>query len=231
MLTFPDRLRVSECTFTGANQSISGGQAMTGFQQAVVSPRGRWTAKLTCQVVGEEEQLVYQAFLGALQGAGNLCLVGPRDGVRPRDASGRTMPWQRAVPWANGAQWFNGAGWAAPLRADASVVGTVAQGATALTIVVFNGRGVRPGHYIGFAGYLYRVLTATPDPNGDPRVQDLTVWPRLRTGAVDALPINLASPVCTMRLKTDDSGELSLRWREQSTPTLEFVEATPVPGQ
>lgn len=230
MLTFPDRIRVSECVFTGANQSVSGGQSVTGFQQFVASPRGRWTAKLTCQISGEEEQILYQSFLGALQGSGNLCFVGPRDGVRPRDAAGRTMPWKRAVPWSNGAQWFGGTGWSAPARADAYVGVDTAQGATALTIVVTDGRGVRPGHYIGAAGYLYRVLFAVPS-GAVAGGQDLTIWPRLRTGLAEGVPINLASPQCTMRLRTDDSGALSLRWREQATPTLEFVESMPVPGQ
>ena len=226
MLKFPDRLRVSSSTFTPANQSVSGGQGMTGFQQWLTSPRGRWTAKVTCQVVGEEEVLTYQAFLGSLQGSGVECLVTPRDGIRPRDVAGRVLPWRMSVPWANGALWFSGVGWAAPPRIDALAL-PAAQGATTITIEP-AGPGVRPGHYIGLADRVYRVLQANPNP-GNPAAQDLVIWPRLRAAAASNQPVLLAAPVCRMRLKSDDSGPLDLRWREQSTPTLDFVESYPVP--
>ena len=226
MLTFPDRLRVSSSTFTPANQSVSGGRGMTGFQQWLTSPRGRWTAKVTCQIVGEEEILCYNAFLGSLQGSGVECLVTPRDGVRPRDILGRMLPWRTSVPWSNGALWFSGVGWAAPVRIDATAV-AAAQGATFMTIQS-DGPGVRPGHYIGLGERVHRVLQANPN-GGNPAAQDITIWPRLRTAVGVGEAVLLAAPVCRMRLKSDDSGPLDLRWREQSTATLDFVESYPVP--
>lgn len=223
-LAVPSRLRVSKCAFNPSSQSASGGQSITGFEQVVVNPSGRWVAALTFDVLGEEEVLLFRALQGQLMGRANPVLVAPRDGIRPHDNSGKPFEWRTAVPFAGGALFFGDEGFPIPLANAAYAYAAAAQYATSLQVAVQIGSGLRPGHYFGAVDRLYRVLTMTQATSVSAQV--VTFWPPLRAPIAQNDPIILDQPSCKMRLAKDDSGSLDLAWRQPASPTMEFVEAS-----
>ena len=221
-LLIPANLKVRKQSFLPSNQSVSGGLSATGFEQVLAGPGGRWKASLSFHVDKRPEQLAYRGFLVACQGRGVEVLVGPRDGIRPLDASGHSLNSRGVVLWDNGALFGTGGGWSTPIVATGTVAAAAAQ-TTTLTLFPIGNQGVEFGSFIGIVDRIYMAIGVATDAASG--VQTVSIWPWLRAAVGDGQTVTLDKPLCRMRLATDDSGALEKSWKEVATPTIDFVES------
>ena len=78
-LVLPPRLRRFTEGWRIANTSRGGGASLTGQQQFVVGPAGRWGAKLSLHRLDDDDYLEADGFLAGLDGSANAILCGPED--------------------------------------------------------------------------------------------------------------------------------------------------------
>jgi hypothetical protein len=195
---------------------------MTGAEQIVASPAGRWKASISVLIRDDEVTLQYRATMANLMGRVGTILVGPYDGIRPDDASFRQMSQDEATGHADGAYLFDHAGFGQTSMTRATVAAGVAQGSTELLVSLIDGAGPRPGHYFGIGQRLYIVRSVWP--TGAASIT-MRFWPRLRAAASPGDVIILDRPLCMMRLAADDTGILEIDPNPYRPVSLSFVEA------
>lgn len=221
-LAWPSALIIRSISFAPVIPSRSGGSSMTGAEQVVASPAGRWKATAALLVRREEALLQYRAMMAGLMGRVGTVLVGPYDGVRPFDANWRQMSGREAAGHEDGAYLFDHGAYGQTSVTRATAAAGAEQGATELLATLVDGVGPRPGHYFGIGARLYIVRTVWHTGASSATMR---FWPRLREAVTLGDMIILDRPVCTMRLASDDSGELVQENYAYSTPSISLVEA------
>lgn len=195
---------------------------MAGAEQVVASPAGRWKSSVALFVKHGDALLQYRALMAGLMGRVGTVLVGPYDGVRPFDANWRQMSQYEAVGHVDESYLFDHGAYGQTSVTRATAASGATQGATELLVSLVDGVGPRPGHYFGVGARLYIVRTVWQTGASSATMR---FWPRLREAVILGDTIILDHPVCTMRLASDDSGELVQENYAYSTPSLSLVEA------
>lgn len=213
--------------------SRSGGVSLSGLEQIVATPAGRWRAQLTVPIRRPEQIRDARWLVTALDGRANAVQIGPCD-IRqlpwPVDAAGNRIDPARVVPDSRFTADQFGAGLGNMIAAQ--IVGAPVAGATSIRIRrfdIFDDRGVRfrmpfplAGHYLGIFGRLYMVIGGAALDDDEAIYQ---IRPRLRISLpVDRAVVTAAARV-PMRLADDSSGDLSLDLARFGTLTLDLVEA------
>lgn len=210
--------------FTPDTQSRSGGLSMTGSEQLTVSNAGRWRAKVTVSIRGEARNLALRAFVAGMEGRAGTVLVPKFERYRPSDVNGREFSQVPATGYSCDDFNFDLSGFG---QSDdvvhAQLAVPAASGATRLSIVINDGEGPRPGHYIGIGERLYRLQQGWELVEGGPL--QAQIWPRLRGSAAMAERVILDRPVCLMRFADDNTGEAALNRAGSGRATFDFVEA------
>jgi hypothetical protein len=195
----------------------SGGETITGREQAVSSGLGRWMARLTVPLHTPAKVRAARSLLARLDGRANAVRVGPCD---CRNGN-RIAPVVGDIPYSDDALHSDGAGFrqggAAPI-----ISLPVAAGATQIQIAI--GSTMLPlldGTFIGVGGYLYVVVGATDLPGEEAM---LDIRPRLRTALADGDPVEWCHARLPMRLQADDSGAFELQLARTGTATFDLVE-------
>jgi hypothetical protein len=221
---WPAALLPRKVEFQPETQSRSGGLSLTGSEQVTVSNAGRWRAKVTVSIRGEASNLALRAFVAGMEGRAGTVVVPKWEHYRPRDLNGREFSQVHAASYDGREFNFDLSGFG---QSDdvvhAQLAVPAALGATRLSVIVNDGDGPRPGHYVGFDDRLYRVSQAWEVVEGGPL--QLQVWPRLRAPAVMAAKVILDKPVCLMRFADDSTGEQALSHAGSGRATFDFVEA------
>lgn len=195
----------------------SGGETITGREQAVGSGLGRWVARLTVPLHTPAKIRAMRSLLAKLEGRANGVRVGPCD---CRNGN-RLIPLVGHIPYSDAAFHTDGAGFqqggiapsiAAPAPAGALQI-TIDNGSTQLPVV--------EGSFIGVGGYLYVIVDVTPLPDEQTR---LDIRPKLRTAVAEGDPVEWCHARAPMRLVSDDGGEFELQLARMGTATLDLVE-------
>lgn len=238
-------------TSRSGGRSINGSEQVVrsdaGFWQATVSVEVPSIGQR-----GEDRTLAYRAFYGALEGMASEILVPCPPEWRPTDHNGAMLS-QNGAGVAGGLNQLVGLAPApepeVTLRRDASLGDTEVTiahpGIPPLRAGHFFGIGYRL--YLihtayslsleqvtsaGEATYGGELLTYEGSPltyggsggRSGENVQVLRFWPRLRKEASAGTQIRVSSPVCKMRLASDDSGALDRMRGKIGAATFEFTE-------
>jgi len=221
-IPWPHQLRPTSSSWRPDAPSRSGGQSVTGAEQVVVSPGGRWQASLSVALQREPAILAYRALLAQLQGRAGTVLVPVSQAYRPRDVNGRMLSPVR-VAGCSDAQLFDLTALAQSDPVHATLAASAAMGATQISVTLVDGEGPQPGHYFGIGNRLYLIQTAWRATVEAP--MQIRFWPRLRAAAAAGERVILDRPVCLMRLAADDSGASEFDLGRFGGATFEFVEA------
>lgn len=221
---WPAVLKPTSGGFRLENTSRSGGIALNGQEQVVVSLAGRWRARFTFPIRNKAQVLAARALDVALDGRAGTVLVPTFDWRRanwPVDAYGR-----RLTPKAIRSRRLDGTIFEdpeipTPTAIVARVNGDAVAGATSLAIDVEQGAPLRAGQDFGIAERLYRIVRITAAAG---TVQTVNIRPRLRHPVSVNTPILITGSVCKMRQATDDQGISDLALLRFTDLTLEFVE-------
>lgn len=195
----------------------SGGETVNGREQVVSSGLSRWKATLSFPLINREMILAFRAWITQMDGRANKTLIGPCD----CSVGNRLAPMLGGIPHSDGTFHSDGAGYAQG-AVPAETVGAVTAGAN--TVRIYNGSTELPiltGSFIGLAGFLYVITSATPQPNGE---TILGIMPKLRSDVPDGSPVEWCHARAPMRLVSDDSGGFDLNLGRYGNPTVDLVE-------
>lgn len=202
---FPDLAEVLDASVYMTGQTLDPQEGINGDSIPVPTMRGRWLAKVTLFIRGEDADLQYQAFLAQMDGRIGTTLVPAAGYRRPRDRHGRLLPFAAApqsLPRVIVAE-------AAPLRA------------TSLVMDVRDSTGLRPGHFFSLGPRLHRVRTSVAAGDGETLI---TFTPPLREAAAVGDRVEIDRPVCLMRFVTDSEGATGVRGSSTFQTEISFQE-------
>ena len=195
-LAWPEALRPSSESWVIENADRSGGVSITGSEQIVSTPGGRWRAKLTFMLFSDEAPVMRALILG-LRGRSGTVLVGPFD-MTGAPRGGVLDPWAAELGIIN-----DGQPYPAPREAEdvaATLYASATLRARSLSIRMQAGRRPSAGNYVSVANRLY-VLTGVT-PQGAPNDFTCSIEPPLKQPAAFGAPVDFINPVCVMRLAT-----------------------------
>jgi hypothetical protein len=227
-ITLPAILVPRKVMFHQENTSRSGGESITGSEQVITSGGGRWRASMEFMLAREEWVLSWRALLAQLQGRARRIEISPYDAYNPSDANGRRLSPVGAATLGTGdnggALLFDLSGLGQMDAETVTLAANASLRATRITVSAVSSWMVpRPGQYFGIGKRLYIVENAYRATEADPWTLDFS--PPLREAATTGAIIITDRPMCTMRLASDSSGELSLDFSRWGSATLELVEA------
>ncbi|WP_225768503.1 hypothetical protein [Inquilinus sp. Marseille-Q2685] len=214
---WPQVLVANAETFRIDARTRSGGETLSGREQAVGSGLGRWVAQLTVPLHTPAKIRAMRSLLARLDGRANAVRVGPCD---CRNGN-RLIPVTGGIPYGDRALHSDGTGFRQGGAAPAIAAAPSADG---LQIRILNGSTVLPvleGSFLGIRGYLYVVVGVSPKP-GEETLLDIR--PRLRTAVADGDAVEWCRARAPMRLAADDGGAFELQLARTGTATLDLVE-------
>lgn len=228
-MNWPAALWPRQAHFSPTVQSRSGGLSLNGSEQVTVSDAGRWQARVTVAIRGEETNLALRAFLAQMGGRAGTVLVPKVDAYRPVDINGRMLSQVFAAGYDDGTPQdgngfnFDLSGFGQQEDPVAQIAANAGAGSTRVLISTGGSVGPRPGHYFGVGQRIYLASHVWQEEEGDPA--DVQFWPRLRTSAELGSPAILDKPMCLMRFASDEEGQEALSRRGSGIVTFNMVEA------
>ncbi|MCC0809203.1 hypothetical protein FPV16_23900 [Methylobacterium sp. W2] len=234
-LIIPPRLRCFTEAWRIANSARGGGASLTGQQQFVVSPAGRWEAKMSFHCVEDDDYLEADGFIASLDGPATPFLVGPVDWrgrpwvIHPLSGTALTPALIRRNTGDDAAIGVN------PDTIGAlsfSLAANVAMNSTALTIQRNLGGALKRGQYLQIGERLHIITGLTTDDPVDPLSGvpiagqvSVTIRPWTRDAYTAGTPIEMAAPVGLMRLTAESSAMVERTTSPLSGLSLDLVEA------
>lgn len=233
-LILPPRLRRFTEGWRIANAARSGGASLSGQQQFVVSPAGRWEAKLSLHCLDDDDYLEADGFLAGLDGPANAILCGPEDW--------RGRPWN-IDPLTGGKITPNFS--VRDIEIDPafdtnpdttgtlqfSLAAAATMNATSLSIQRTKGGHLKRGQYISIGQHLHIITGLTTASPADPDsglaiagVIGVTVRPWLRMDYAAGAPVEFAKPVGLMRLTAEAAAMVERTTSPLSDLSLDLVE-------
>lgn len=235
-LTLPTSMRCFSETWRIKMASRSGGQSLTGTEQIVSSPAGRWVAKASFHLLDEDEaQLDVRGFIAALDGQAGTFMIGPMDWrgqpwnveplvgtiITPDKSIGDIAqdPAFDTNPDTTG-------------RLDFTLSAPVAMNATGLVIQRNKGGRLKRGQYLQIGERLHIITAVTTVDPVDPGSQQpvagtigVAIRPWTRAAYAAGTPINFANPQGLMRFADPDQGGVEMTTSPLSDLSLDLVEA------
>lgn len=207
-------------------RTISGGVSLSGREQIVSRDFGIWRATLERVAIRRRDQvLAWRALLIALDGRAGTVLVPLFDRARAPwayDQYGRRMdPAFSRDPSLDRTQFADVAGLVDGLIA-AKVQSAAAARAASIDINMMKGSIPESGMHFSIGARAYRIRAVT---NVAGTVATCNIRPGLREAVSAGAAVNFTSPVCEMRLTTDDQGRAGLDMWKYASPSFEFIEA------
>lgn len=206
----------------------SGGPSLTGGEQFVETPGGRWIAQQEVYIRTADQVMAWRGFLARLRGQAGTVRLGPSgQGARapwPLDPQGVPVTPKRVRhPELDGTTYADPAN-----RVDNLIAATLASSAllNAVTLGVTRANVTLPveqvgaparvgtpallrvGQYLGLGGRLYLIDEIVVD-NG--LFANVRVWPWLRADAASGAAVNFTGPTTTMRLASGDQMRQGVR--------------------
>ncbi|MEQ3644773.1 MAG: hypothetical protein ABNH17_05555 [Paracoccus sp. (in: a-proteobacteria)] len=219
--TFPHLAQHQEAQFYMMGQSQEVVESITGAETITPTMRGHWRATVNFVLKGEASTLQWQTFMAQMQGRIGTTLVPVHSRFRPKDRNGRPLPFAETANLSDAQTWehfglentqFNRItlAAAAPLRA------------TQLSLTLFDTTGIRPGQFFSIGERLYRVQSHWQPSAGVRRVM---IEPPLRAAAGVGTPLEVARPVCRMRMVSETEGLFDQTMAVRPRVSVNFREA------
>lgn len=218
--TFPFLALSKEATFHLEGQSLELAESISGTETVVPTLRGKWKAEVSFALNGEAATLQWQAFLAQMQGRIGTTLVPARSRYRPRDRDGHHLSFCDTATLQD-AQTFEHFGLANTPITRIVLAAPAALRATQLDLTLVNSTGLRPGQYFSIGDRLHRVQHHW-QPGAGSRVM---IEPPLRAPAAAGTALEIARPVCRMRMVTETEGLFDQVLSVLPTVTVQFKEA------
>ena len=223
----PSILKCAAETWRIENASRTGGQTLSGTQQFVSSPSGRWRAKMTFHLVEDDDYLEARGFLAGLDGQATPFLIGPIDwrgrpwNIDPLTGAKITPDFQAQDIAVDPAFETNPdtAGYL-----DFTLAAAAAMNATTIQVSRQRGGVLKRGQYFSVGDRLHMIVKPPAD-TGNPGVVGLTIRPWLRAAYAQGTPVNFAAPLCLMRLADPDTGQIETLPSPLSDASLDLIEA------
>lgn len=217
--------------YSQSTRSLSGGQSLSGFEQVQAQQLDRWMASFSFFLRTPAQIATFGAMLTRLRGRANsigLPMFDRSSAPWVVDTYGRTLnPKFARDKNLDGTVYADSS-----TLIDDLIVSTVAVAAlvnaTTLRIAMTTGSAPLPGHRFSLGNRLYSINTATFVSGV---LYDLEIWPWLRAGVSIGAAVDFTSPLCEMRLASDNEGADALRsmkLRRNGTVTLNFDEVAVV---
>jgi hypothetical protein len=231
MIVWPAALKPTSGGFGQLVRSLSGGPSLSGFEQVVPQMTDRWQARYQVPLRNRDQMLAMRAMLGNLRGrTGTIALPAYENRYAPwrTDQHGR-----RFTPKYVRTRALDGTAYADPVNIDDTLIAVrlinpAAAGAILINLRFASADPPQPGHRFSIKARLYEIIDVLHYGGTDWRV---TIWPWLRFPVAEEAAVDFTSPVCEMRLSTDDQGQdamQSLEVMKYASPVLQFEEAAPV---
>jgi hypothetical protein len=231
MIVWPPILKPNNGGYGQLLRSLSGGPSLSGFEQVVPQMTDRWQARYQVPVRTRAQMLAMRAMLGTLRGrTGTIALPAYENRYAPWrvDQYGRKF-----TPRFVRLRELDGTAYADPAGLNdtlitATVANPAAQAATSIDIGITTGSPPQPGNRFSLLSRLYEIGTVE---NLGPPYWRVSIWPWLRFAATPGTVVDFTTPVCEMRLTSDDQGQdamQSLDVMKYAAPVLQFEEAAPV---
>jgi hypothetical protein len=231
MIVWPSTLKPTNGGFGQLLRSLSGGPTLSGFEQVVPQMTDRWQARYQIPLRNRDQMLAMRAMLGNLRGrTGTIALPAYENRYAPWyvDQFGR-----RHTPRFVRTRALDGSVYADPANLNdtlisATVRDAAAQAATWVVIRMTAGAAPQPGNRFSINARLYEISTVMVVGAAD---YHCSIWPWLRFATTGGTVADFTTPVCEMRLASDDQGQdalQSLDVMKYASPVLQFEEAAPV---
>lgn len=201
--TFPHLALWQSVQFSLTGQSLEPSQSISGDETVVPTLRGRWTATAGFALKGEAATLQWQAFLAQMEGRIGTTLVPARSRFRPMNRNGHRLAFCRTAGLAD-AQTHEHFGFESTLITHMTVAAAAPLRATVIDVVNVDTTGLRPGQPFSIGDRLHRVQ-AHWQPGGDGTAR-IMFQPPLRAAVGAGARVELARPVCKMRMVTEEEG-------------------------
>ncbi len=219
-LPWPSVLMPSSEDWSLRGGTRSGGQTFQGQEQIVASPTARWKATLNIPCWEPEHIFAIRRVIAL--GRSQLWYLGPYEYDR--------APWPYE-PLIGGLMTYRTSGLAqSPLAFSLSQLAELND--TAIIIQRDRGGFLAPGMLFSINGRMHLIADLTTGDPADPSSGlaaagkiGVTIRPWLRGGYVAGTGLEFGTPICVMRLATDDTGAMELQLSRYGTVTLDFVEA------
>ena len=217
---FPHLALSQDAQFHLAGQSLDPEESITGDDTIVPTMRGRWMATVSFALQGEAAGMQWQAFLAQMQGRIGTTLVPARSRYRPKNRDGRPLSSVKVAGLASG-QTFEHFGFAASDVPRIRLASAAALRATEIDLTLHDSTGLRPGQFFSLPQGLHRVQHHW-QPGGGHRVM---IEPPLRAAAPAGTALEIADPVCRMRMVTETEGLFDQCLDVLPTVRVQFREA------
>jgi hypothetical protein len=234
-LIIPASMRCFAETWRIGMASRSGGQSITGTQQFVVSPAGRWLAKASFHLMDKDgAQRDVRGFIASLDGQAGTFFIGPTDW--------RGQPWfidmfgtvvtPGAAAGASNTDPAYGTNPDTAGTLDFTLAQPAAMNATSLMIQRNRGGFLARGQYLQIGERLHIITAVTTADPADPLsgqavagTVGVQIRPWLRAAYPVGTPLNFTNPQCLMRFADADQGAVEMTTSPLSDLSLDLIEA------
>ncbi len=192
----------------------------TGAEQITASDAGRWKATLGGVRVGDgARRKLFRALQSLLEGGLTPILI-PLCGADQPFPAGAAKT-RTPLPHGDGSFFSDGTGYAQDVIAVTLAAGA-ARRATELSVTKVQAGDLEPSHHFSIGERLYRIKAVQAQSAS---AATLTIWPPLREAVPAGAALRFDSPVCRMRLASDQEMDLELALRRSASLSIRFVEA------
>lgn len=237
-IDWPSELKPSAFGYFPIDADQSGGAAMNGSEQFVISPGPRWGASMTVHIKSKAELLAARRLRVSLHGRANPAILPNFDGKRlswPEELHQGDPTGVILHPGVTRDKTLDGTDFEDPEIPDeseiqASVHANVALRATSMQIRVAQGGAILPGQQFGIGQRLYEIATVIDSlpveisGEGIESVYNVTFTPPLRAAASEGEEVLFTRPVCLMRCLNLNDELRKLEGLRFATLNLEFAE-------
>ena len=231
MIGWPILLKPNNGGFAQVRRPLSGGPSLSGFEQVVPKMIDRWQARYSVPLRTRDQMMAMRAMLGQLRGrAGTIALPAYENRYAPwrTDQYGRRFtPKYVRTRALDGSPYADASGINDTLI-TATVYDAALQAATGIAIRITSGDVPQPGNRFSIHARMYEIQNVTDYGFG---IYGVNIWPWLRFAAVAGTIVDFTTPVCEMRLVSDDQGQEAMQSLEAmkfASPILQFEEAAPL---
>lgn len=199
-----------------APRSLAAPSSVSGVTQVVSSDAGIW--KITYDavpVVDEQRVKAWRAIANLLEGRLGSILVPITRFYQPVPEGAE--PLYDQLPHSDDSFFDDDTGYVGRVI-DVVTVGTMALRAVSGTVAVNYAGQIEPGQHFSVGERLYRVRSFDADTG------TITFRPPLREAVPAGTNLEFDSPVCRMRLASDDAMDLNLELGRFGFPTVQFIE-------
>lgn len=214
--------------FRLAGQSSGAGFGLSGAENIAASNSAHWRAAVTFQIPHREDaHLAWEGFLAQMMGTIGTVDVPAQLKWRPRDARGRKISALPSVLTGINADLDNlGLSDHGQFAAPEAVHVRLHAAATLRDGIIWveypDAIGLRAGQFFSLGGNLHQVRHAYADGDG---VEAIHIRPLLRQDWDAGEPLEIARPVCRMRLADDAQGVADLHFERMQRIEVNFIEA------